>query len=194
VGIRPTQLAAVPGGGFVLVDATELGGASGTALDQRGPRLRAVSAAGSISTLAGGGLPRELLGDRGPAVGARLAARSVAEARDGSLLVAEPEFNRLRRITRAGTIETVAGTGAARPSGDGGPARLAALDAPTGVAVARDGSILVATRLRVRRIATDGTISTVAGNGRRGTVTIGRRAVRTPVFPGQVAVLPMAVS
>ncbi|MDG4784832.1 hypothetical protein O7626_02600 [Micromonospora sp. WMMD1102] len=68
-------------------------------------------------------------------------------------------------------LDVFAGTGTAGATGDGGPASAAALDRPGGVAVAADGSVYLsdAGNRRVRKVAPDGTISTVAGSGRAGT-------------------------
>ncbi len=67
----------------------------------------------------------------------------------------------------AATIWTVAGTGAAGSAGDGGPALSAQMNHPNGIAFDSAGNIYVAdyNSYEVRRIATDGTITTVAGNG-----------------------------
>ncbi len=65
-------------------------------------------------------------------------------------------------------IATAAGTGTYGFSGDGGPAVQAQIAAPIGVAVGPDGSVYSAEDTRVRRIAPDGTITTVAGNGTPG--------------------------
>ena len=64
----------------------------------------------------------------------------------------------------------MAGTGTAGFGGDGGPATNAELDQPHGVAFTRGGVLLVADALnnRIRAIAPDGTITTVAGTGARG--------------------------
>ena len=68
------------------------------------------------------------------------------------------------------TIRTVAGTGAAGFSGDGGPALAAQLGDPFGVTRGPDGALWFCdySGQRIRKIARDGTISTVAGNGERG--------------------------
>ena len=72
-----------------------------------------------------------------------------------------------RGSTAANVIRTVAGTGVAGYSGDGGPATNAQLSV-AGLAVGPDGSLYIADfggNRRVRRVATDGIITTVAGNG-----------------------------
>ena len=65
------------------------------------------------------------------------------------------------------TISTIAGTGTAGYSGDGGPAVSAQLNEPRGIAVTSDGAYLIAEPYNhvVRRVAPGGTISTVAGTG-----------------------------
>jgi len=68
------------------------------------------------------------------------------------------------------TISTVAGTGVAGYSGDGGPATSAQTNNPFGLVRGRDGALWFCeyTGQHLRRIARDGTISTVAGSGERG--------------------------
>lgn len=76
----------------------------------------------------------------------------------------------ISKIAPDGTVSTVAGTGDAGFSGDGGPATSAQLAHPDGIAVAADGTLYIGDRLndRVRKVAPDGTISTIAGTGARG--------------------------
>lgn len=94
----------------------------------------------------------------------------LALASDGTLFVADVTDHRVRRIGRDGRITTIAGTGMSGFAGDGGPATAATLQRPSGVAVSAAGEIYVADtgNHRVRRIARDGTIATVAGTGQPG--------------------------
>ena len=108
-------------------------------------------------------------GDGGPAVAAQLdGSQGVAIAADGSTLIADTRNSAVRRVAPNGIITTIAGTTTPGFSGDGGPATAAELDSPTDVAVLADGSVLVSDtgNNRVRRIAPDGTIITVAGSTR----------------------------
>jgi len=68
------------------------------------------------------------------------------------------------------TISTFAGTGVKGGSGDGGPATAAQIDNPFGVVRGPDGAIWFCeyTGQRIRRVAPDGTISTIAGTGAKG--------------------------
>src|SRR5215218_3731188 len=120
----------------------------------------------TLQLLAGTGVPG-YLGDGGPAVGAQFdAPMGVAVDAAGDVLVADLS-NRIRKITPDGLVTTVAGSGIAGFAGDGGPATNAQLNHPTGVAVDAAGGILIADQrnYRVRRVDTNGTITTVAGTG-----------------------------
>ncbi len=88
----------------------------------------------------------------------------------GNVYVADTDNNRVRRIDPAGTITTVAGTGAPGYSGDGGPATAAWLFWPHAVAVDAASNLYVTDTInqRVRRIDPAGVITTVAGTGERG--------------------------
>lgn len=129
--------------------------------------IRKVSS-GSIATVAGGG---QSTGDGGPATNVSLSSPlGVAADAKGNLYIAESGANRVREVSSAGIIATIAGNGQASTSGDGGPAGQAALNSPYHVAVDSAGDIFI-TQLgdaRVRVIAPDGTITTVAGNGSNG--------------------------
>ena len=110
-------------------------------------------------------------GDGGPAPEALLRdPKGMVQAADGSVLVADEDNHVIRRVDPAGTITTIAGTGTAGFSGDGGPATAAWFDDPYDLALASDGTLYVADEdnHRVRRIAPDGIITTVAGTGTAG--------------------------
>jgi sugar lactone lactonase YvrE len=143
-----------------------------------------------IHTVAGTGVAG-FSGDGGPARGARVnLPRDTAVAPDGSLYIADTSNNRIRRIRPSGTISTVAGTGARAYGGDGGPAKAASLSLPHDVTVADSGVVFVAdaNNHRVRRIAVDGIITTVAGNGSRGSSGDGGPARRARLMnPKSVA-------
>ena len=133
-------------------------------------RVRRVAPNGIITTVVGTGTPG-FSGDGGPATQARLGnPQGVAVAPDGSLYIADYQNFRVRRVGRDGIITTVAGTGTAGFSGDGGPATQAMLDLPLDVAAAPDGSFYIADygNSRVRRVGPDGIITTVAGSDRAG--------------------------
>ena len=76
----------------------------------------------------------------------------------------------IRKVVADGTITTVAGTEQLGYSGDGGPAALAELAHPDGLAIARDGTMFIGDRFnsRIRQVAPDGTITTIAGTGAHG--------------------------
>jgi sugar lactone lactonase YvrE len=125
---------------------------------------------GTVRYVTGGRLAVERdLGDGGPADRARLNFPSaVAVDRAGNLYIADTMHHRVRRVDGAtGVITTLAGTGQARFSGDNGPAVLAALNEPTGVAV-NDEALYIAdqsnNRVRMVHLAT-GVMTTIAGDG-----------------------------
>jgi hypothetical protein len=133
-------------------------------------RIRRVAPDGTISTVAGTG-NGGFSGDGGPATQAALAfPNAVAAQPDGGFLISDWLNQRIRRVAPDGIITTVAGTGDAGYSGDGGPAVAAALNQPVGVAAPPDGGFLIADHAndRIRRVGADGVITTVAGSGVRG--------------------------
>lgn len=156
--------------------AATLFGPQGVAFDAAGRlliadtynnRIRRVDAAGTISTVAGGGEPGHL-GDGGPARQATLnQPQSVVEDRTGALDIADTWNYRIRRVDRLGRITTIAGTGERGFSGDGGPASAAQFSSPMAVAIGAAGELVVADGYnnRLRRVDRNGTITTIAGNG-----------------------------
>ncbi|MGE7383959.1 RICIN domain-containing protein [Streptomyces sp. NPDC004126] len=138
--------------------------------DHNNHRIRRIATDGTISTVAGTGAAG-FGGDGGPAASAQLNyPREVAVDGAGAVYFSDSNNHRVRRIATDGTISTVAGTGTAGFAGDNGPATAARLNFPLGVAVDGAGTLHVSdyNNHRIRRIATDGTISTVAGTGAAG--------------------------
>jgi hypothetical protein len=170
-----------------------LGDGSALIADYSNHRIRRISPSGEISTVAGTGTAG-YSGDAGPATSARLNwPLDVEPTADGGFLIADLGNKRVRRVSPAGIITTVAGTGAAGTQGDGGPATSARLDAPTGVAATGDGGFLIADAgtHRVRRVSPGGTITRVAGDGTQGGAGDGWLAVAAQLnTPVGVAALP----
>jgi trimeric autotransporter adhesin len=131
-----------------------------------GLRVRKISQ-GIISTVAGNGT-LGALGDGGQATSASLEPQGISVV-SGDLLVADRANSRIRRVDGNGLISTVAGSGNPGFDGDGGPAVAADLHYPADVTSDAQGNLYVAdtANLRVRAISTVGTITTIAGNGRR---------------------------
>jgi uncharacterized protein (TIGR03437 family) len=130
-------------------------------------RVRKVSTAGIITTVAGNGT-YGISGDGGQAMAAALTDdKEIAADRAGNLCIADSDTNRVRKVTPAGTITTIAGNGMASFSGDGGPAPFAQLGFAEGVAADAAGNLYIADSVnnRVRKVSIYGTITTIAGNG-----------------------------
>ena len=130
-------------------------------------RVRRIDAIGVITTIAGDGSLGPV-GDGGPAIDAHFnLPQGVAVDGAGNIYIADEGDQRVRRIDTAGIITTIAGTGSPGFGGDGGPATSALLHGPSAVAVDAVGNIYIADtgNIRIRRIDTSGTITTVVGTG-----------------------------
>ena len=128
---EPTGVAVTPDGGFLIADALN-------------NEVRKVSAAGVISRVAGTGAPGNT-GDDGPATEAQLHEPvGVAVTADGGFLITDALNNEVRKVSAAGVISRVAGTGIVGNTGDDGPATEAQLNKPFGMAVTADGGFLIA--------------------------------------------------
>ena len=130
-------------------------------------------------------------GDGGLALSAQFGTiQGVALDRLGNLYIADTDHQRVRKVS-GGVVTTIAGTGVAGFSGDGSSAASAQLNYPYGVALDAAGNLYVADlgNGRVRRIGTDGVITTVAGNGRRASSPDGTAPLETSLLsPRNVAV------
>jgi serine/threonine protein kinase/sugar lactone lactonase YvrE len=126
--------------------------------------IRRISEGGKVTPFAGvrgGGFG----GDGGPALSARFDAPThLFVARDGSLLIADVQNRRIRRVRKDGVVETIAGNGRAGTGGDGGPAVEAQLGEPESIIEGRDGTLYVEDKQngRIRSIDASGIIRTVA--------------------------------
>jgi hypothetical protein len=85
----------------------------------------------------------------------------------GNLFFVQQDTSVVRKLTPAGVVSAVAGTGTAGFSGDNGPATAAQLGAITDIAVDSAGNLYIAETVspRIRKVTPDGIITTVAGNG-----------------------------
>ena len=132
--------------------------------DYGNQRVRAIGADGNIITIAGNG-PSGNRADGGPAAGALLRGpRNVTTDAAGNLYISEFDGHRVRQVKPDGTIHTIAGTGVAGFSGDGGAAAAAQLAFPAGLAFDGAGNLYIVDsgNLRIRKVlAGAGTIGTV---------------------------------
>jgi hypothetical protein len=135
-------------------------------------RVRRVSGDGIITTVAGSGPGGPGYGgDGGPATDAQLSwPKDITFDAQGNLYVADTGNSAIREVSPSGVITTIAGTGSTGYSGDGGSATNALLNQPSGLAIDSAGNLYVAdtNNFRVRKISTSGVITTVAGNGTKG--------------------------
>ena len=149
--LEPTALAALPDGGFLVGDRSNYS-------------VRRVFPDGHIDTVAGGGHN----GDGCTATRAQLyAPRGLSLTGDGGFLVTDWGNDRIARVWPDGSLTTVAGDPSPSVTGNGAPATEYPLFAPSDISATPDGGFLIADTMnaRIQRVAPDGTIATVAGNG-----------------------------
>lgn len=204
-GIRPQSIALAPDGSLIVADyygrrvyrrdrggnfsllagsgepvavdgvgaAAGFAGPAGVAVDSAGNvyvaddlahRVRKIDPQGRVTTLAGGGEFGLGAGSFKDAAGGDARFNlpvAVAVEPSGSLIVVDKDNHRIRRVAPDGRVTTVAGTGATGLVD--GPTNSAALSAPSAAYVAADGTLFVTEHGNnaVRRISTDGTVSTV---------------------------------
>lgn len=161
--------------------AARLNGPASIGLDRAGNiyftdhlnyRVRKISTTGIITTVAGTGRT-SLSGDGAQAAATDAYPFWLAVAADGTFYFTDDGdarligYNRVRRVGTNGIVTTVAGTGVAGYSGDGGPGRLAQIRSASGVAVDANGNVFVAdaTDIKIRKVAPNGIITTYAGTG-----------------------------
>lgn len=140
--------------------------------DTNANRIRKISPDGIISTLAGTGA-QNYSGDGGLAINARVhSPRHLTVDNAGQVYFNDFGNRRIRKIDAEGYISTVAGNGVNAYSGDGGPATQAGLGTSWGIAVDGLGNLFITTEdtdnHRIRKVDTEGIITTIAGEGPSG--------------------------
>ena len=135
--------------------------------DYEGHRVYKVAGNGAVSVVAGNG-SFGYRGDGGPATAATFTNPwGLAIDSGGNLYIADEAFHVVRKVTPAGVVSTVAGTGTGGYGGDGGPATAANLNSPSTLAVDGSGNLYIADsgNHRIRKVTPSGVINTIAGTG-----------------------------
>ncbi|RZJ08251.1 MAG: hypothetical protein EOP39_14330, partial [Rubrivivax sp.] len=147
--------------------------------DYNNHRIRRISAAGVVSTVAGSGQPGAADGTGGMAQ--FNGPNSLAIDADGNLLVTESANNTVRKITPAGAVSTVAGNAGVQGSADGSGA-AARFSYPWGITLGANGDAYVADagNNAIRRISPAGVVTTLAGGA-------GSYANQTGALPAKLA-------
>jgi len=168
--------------------------------DSGNNRVRRISPSGIVTTFAGGGsgacggAELNSVGDGCPATQAVLRApAAMAVDAAGNVFIADQLNQRIRMVNTTGIIITVAGNGVAGFSGDDGPAPLASLRNPFGLAFDGAGNLYIAdaSNHRIRRVNAFGLITTAAGSGVAGYDGDGIQAVNARLnFPTDIAFDP----
>lgn len=130
--------------------------------------IRKITASGTVSTLAGGSGIGYF---DGPGATAKFNNPiGVAVDAQGNVYVAEERGHRIRKVQPDGTVSTVAGTGQAGFADGAGSS--AQFNRPEGITIDAQGTLYIAeyNGRRIRKITSNGTVSTLAGNGNIGAV------------------------
>lgn len=163
------DIAVIPAAGTaspIAVPALDVAYSSGMGLYASTGTLVVAAAAKVPVAVAGGGNLAH--GDNGPATLARLNhPAGVSTDAAGNIYIADRDNNRIRQVAPSGTITTIAGTGVAGNSGDGGAAIAAELNQPASVTVDASGNLYIADtgNARVRKVTPDGNIAAATDLG-----------------------------
>jgi len=147
-----------------------------------------------ITTMAGNGT-FAYTGDGGPATSATLKGPfGMALDSVGDLFIADVGNGCIRKVDTNGIITTVAGNGTNGFSGDGGNAKNAMLNQPQDVALDAVGNMYIAdtVNIRIRKVDTNGVISTIAGNGTSGYSGDGGSATNAMLYSPQFLAMDAA--
>jgi len=138
--------------------------------DNSNMRIRKIDTSGIITTFAGNGTVG-YYGDGGPATNAALNnPNRIGIDIYNNIYIGDADNNVVRKVDTLGIITTVAGTGTAGFSGDGGPATAAKINQAMAVTFDGNGNMYIADghNSRIRKVTPSGIISTFAGNGTSG--------------------------
>ena len=152
--------------------------------------IRKINTSGIISSVAGNGV-YGYKGDGGLAILAEISPYGIAVDDSGNIFVAEYTNNVIRKINTSGIITTIAGNSAIGYSGDGGPAINAVLYFPVAITLDKYHNIYFsdAGNARIRKIDTNGIITTIAGNGTFGYSGDGGLAINAELkVPGWIVI------
>ncbi|WP_261559573.1 serine/threonine-protein kinase [Frankia tisae] len=169
-GLSPYSLAIDPDGSLLV---------SSLATD----RIQKITPVGAENDFAGTGAGGSS-GDGGPATSAQLdGPGSTARDKAGNIYIGDAKNSRIRKVTPAGVISTIAGTGTAGYSGDGGPAAAAQLNSAEKVTTGPDGSVYFSDyeNHRIRKIDPAGIITTYVGTGVAGYSGAGGAATQAKI-------------
>lgn len=138
--------------------------------DEANSRLKVVRTDGKMYHFGGTGSPGDPRGDNGPVLFARLTTpMSVKVDKDNNVYFVDSATT-VRKVNPAGVVTTVAGNRIEGFSGDGGPATAASFHQVQNVIVDKHGNLYIADALnhRIRKVSTNGIVTTVVGNGTAG--------------------------
>lgn len=165
---------------------------------EQSQHVRAVRPDGTVTTIAGSGIPGYA---DGPAATAQFAGLTgIAVAPDGTLYLSDQGNHRIRAVAADGSVRTVAGSGdAPAPRPLDGPAATARFLAPVALAVDAGGAVYIADADHLRVLSGDGVVRTIAGPftaasgvavGAGGTIYVsdaGRQQIYTVGADGEIA-------
>lgn len=134
--------------------------------DTNNHRIRVMNAAGDVSTIVGTGMPG--FHDGNPVVAQFDRPRGIAIAQNGTIYIADSVNHRIRKISEDGRVSTIAGNGS--PGFVNGKQNQSQLNFPTALAFSAQGDLLIADTFNhsIRKLSSNGELSTLAGNGQEG--------------------------